>query len=101
VVRSQADQAQVRWWLSYTDAASQRPVALHGHSELQLADGLIVQQVDCFDLWAWSRQALGTVGRILGWSDWMQAQLRAQALNRLERWQEMQACEAGLARLPS
>jgi hypothetical protein len=47
--------------------------------------GLITHHCDRFDFWAWSRQALGTPGLLLGWSPWLRAKVRAQAMSRLER----------------
>ena len=34
----------------------------------KIADGLIVDHVDRFSFWAWSRQALGAPGVLLGWT---------------------------------
>lgn len=50
------------------------------------AQGLIVRHVDEFDLWAWSRQALGAKGLLLGWMPWFRTQLRRQAARHFEAW---------------
>lgn len=49
-------------------------------------DGLIVRQHDKFDLWAWSRQALGAPGLLLGWTPFMRRKIRAQAAAHLQKF---------------
>jgi ketosteroid isomerase-like protein len=48
------------------------------------ADGLIEDHVDEFDFWKWSRQALGPVGLIAGWTPFLKAGVRRQARSQLE-----------------
>ena len=48
--------------------------------------GLIKQQRDRFDFWAWSRQALGAPGLLLGWSPMLRRNVRAQAAANLRRF---------------
>jgi hypothetical protein len=43
------------------------------------SDGLIVTHVDTFDLWRWSRMALGCMGITLGWTSFVQNKIRKQA----------------------
>ena len=42
---------------------------------------------DSFDLWRWSRQALGTKGLLLGWTPLVRNAVRAQALKGLRAFQ--------------
>jgi ketosteroid isomerase-like protein len=48
--------------------------------------GLIVTHRECFDFWAWSRQAFGAPGVLLGWTPWLRGRVRAQAAGRLDVW---------------
>jgi limonene-1,2-epoxide hydrolase len=48
-------------------------------------DGLIVRHHDRFDLWRWSRQALGLPGWLLGWTPWLRRRVQAQAMRQLAR----------------
>lgn len=50
------------------------------------ADGLILAHRDEFDLWRWSRQAIGLRGVLLGWMPWFAGQTRAAGMRRYERW---------------
>jgi hypothetical protein len=48
---------------------------------------LIVEHRDHFDLWRWSRQALGLKGLLLGWVPAVQAAIRRQARQGLAAFQ--------------
>ncbi len=48
--------------------------------------GLILRHRDRFNFWAWSRQALGTTGLMLGWTPWLRAKVRAQAAANLRHF---------------
>lgn len=75
----------------YTFAATGRPVLNRIATELTLADGLIVRQVDRFDFWRWSRQALGVPGLVLGWSPMLRSRVQAQARAGLARYMRQRA----------
>jgi hypothetical protein len=76
---------RVRWNAWYTFGQSGRKVHNLGISEFRFRDGLIIDQQDRFDLWRWSRQALGLKGVLLGWSPWMERRIRASAAKRLAK----------------
>ncbi len=50
--------------------------------------GLITRHRDRFDFWAWSRQALGAPGWLLGWSPMLRHKVRATAAKNLRRFLE-------------
>ena len=52
-----------------------------------LRDGKICEHHDSFDLWKWSRQALGFKGLLLGWTPLVSNAVRAQALKGLRAFQ--------------
>ena len=47
-------------------------------AEFEFRDGLILRHKDTFDLWRWTRQALGATGVLLGWTPMVQNKVRAQ-----------------------
>ena len=55
------------------------------------AQGLIATHRDRFDFWAWSRQALGPPGLLLGWTPYLRAKVRAQAAANLRKFLAAQA----------
>ena len=46
--------------------------------------GEIEDHVDEFDMWKWTRQALGPIGLIAGWTPFLKASVRKQARSQLE-----------------
>jgi len=52
------------------------------------AQGRIATHRDRFDFWAWSRQALGAPGLLLGWSPFLRKKVRATAAGNLRRYLE-------------
>lgn len=67
------------WEAHYTFSKTGRRVVNRITSRFTFRDGLILDQVDDFDLWAWTRQALGAPGWLLGWTPFLQAKVRAEA----------------------
>jgi ketosteroid isomerase-like protein len=74
------------WQAWYSFKSSGRPVHNVIHASFRFADGLIVEHVDEFDFWRWSRQALGPAGWLLGWSPMLRAKVRGEAARTLERF---------------
>jgi ketosteroid isomerase-like protein len=60
IVEDSASRAVVDWVAHYTFSATGRPVVNRVHTEMSIAVGRIVRQVDDFSLWRWSSQALGS-----------------------------------------
>ncbi|MBS0336096.1 MAG: nuclear transport factor 2 family protein [Proteobacteria bacterium] len=56
------------WDADYTFSKTGRKVNNRIDAEFEFEDGLIRRHTDHFDLWRWSRMALGTPGLVLGWS---------------------------------
>lgn len=86
VLESTEDSAKVNWIANYTFSTG-RHVRNDIIATMQLSNGLIVDHRDHFDMWAWSRQALGAPGLLLGWSPPMRKKIRSTARGSLERFQ--------------
>lgn len=67
------------WTANYTFATTGRPVVNEIDAVFRFEDGLIIDHVDSFDFWRWSRQALGATGLILGWSPIVKSKVRKQS----------------------
>jgi hypothetical protein len=74
------------WVATYTFPSTGRRVRNDIQATFVCADGLIQEHHDRFDLWAWSRQALGPAGTALGWTPMMQRRIRDQAMAGLRRY---------------
>jgi ketosteroid isomerase-like protein len=77
---------RAHWEAWYTFSASGRPVHNVIDAEFRFADGLIVEHRDRFDLYCWTRQALGTTGVLLGWTPFVQGKVRRQAARALDSY---------------
>jgi hypothetical protein len=74
------------WQAWYVFSATGRHVHNIIRAHFRLVDGMIVEHVDEFDFWRWSRQALGPLGLMLGWTPLVQGKVRAQAAQALDRF---------------
>jgi ketosteroid isomerase-like protein len=80
------ERGTAHWVADYTFGGSGRHVHNDVHSTFRFRDGLIAEHHDAFDLWAWSRQALGTPGVLLGWSPVLKRKVRAEARSGLDQF---------------
>lgn len=77
---------RAHWEARYRFSATGRLVHNRIDATFVFRDGLIVRHVDHFDVWRWSRQALGAPGLVLGWSGFLRRRIREQAGARLAAW---------------
>lgn len=82
-VRADDQQGGASWEADYTFSKTGRAVNNRISATFEFREGRIIRHVDHFDFWRWSRQALGPVGWLLGWSPWLRAKVRATALKGL------------------
>jgi ketosteroid isomerase-like protein len=67
------------WEAHYTFSQTRRKVHNIIEAEFKFRDGKIAAHRDQFDLWRWSRQALGPAGLVLGWSSLLHNAVRKKA----------------------
>lgn len=91
------DCGTARWIARYPFAATGREVVNDVSSEFRFAGELIAEQCDTFDLWRWSRQALGPMGLLLGWSPIVRSRIRGQAAGQLAEFRAEEAAGGGPA----
>jgi limonene-1,2-epoxide hydrolase len=91
VLRADASGAAVHWEARYTFSGSGRKVHNIIEAEFELRQGKIVRHRDRFDLWRWTRMALGAKGVLLGWLPAVQNAVRAQAARTLTEFRTRKA----------
>lgn len=74
------------WDAVYAFPKTGRAVHNHIDARFTFAGGLITTHRDTFDLYAWTRMALGPIGMLLGWTPMIQGQVRKQARSQLNRF---------------
>jgi ketosteroid isomerase-like protein len=85
---SDGSTGSARWIAHYTISRTGRPVVNEVRAKFRFADGLIVEHVDKFGVYRWSRQALGRTGTLLGWTPQLQLRIHREARGRLARWMQ-------------
>jgi SnoaL-like domain len=90
-LQADAESGSADWQAWYTFSATRRPVHNRIHAQFRFEQGRIVEHVDSFDFWRWSRQALGPAGLLLGWTPMLRAKVRAQAAANLAIFQASEA----------
>lgn len=84
-------EGRARWEARYTFGGTGRRVHNVIEARMTFVDGAIATHRDSFDLYAWTRQALGLKGALLGWLPQVQRAVRRQAAASLDAWLERQA----------
>ncbi|MFT5429851.1 MAG: ketosteroid isomerase-like protein [Myxococcota bacterium] len=83
------------WDARYTFSATGRVVNNSIEAVFEFNDGKIHKHVDTFDLWKWTRMALGVPGVLLGWTPLVQNKVRGQANAQLQKFLAKEANESG------
>ena len=79
-VEADASTGKAHWDAHYRFSATGRMVLNRIDAAFTFnPEGLIATHRDRFDFWAWSRQALGAPGLLLGWTPMLRAKVRGQA----------------------
>ena len=89
-IEADDQQGKAHWTATYRFSQTGRDVVNEIDAAFTFRDGLIVRHVDTFDLYKWTRMALGPVGTLLGWSALVQKPLRRQAGEGLQQWRRDQ-----------
>ena len=79
------------WVAEYHFGKTNRRVVNSIHSSFEFKDGLIIRHVDSFNIWNWSKQALGLSGYLLGWTGFMQQKIQQRAIHSLRVFQKRKA----------
>jgi len=83
-----ADEAAgtAHWIARYTFATTGRPVVNDIRATFRFENGLISEHDDRFSFYAWSRQALGAPGLLLGWTPILRGSVSRRARGDLDRF---------------
>jgi hypothetical protein len=79
------------WEAYYTFSGTGRAVHNRIDARFTFDGGTILEHRDSFDLWAWSAQALGLKGRLLGWTPMVKSAIRRQAAASLTSYRAKRA----------
>jgi ketosteroid isomerase-like protein len=74
------------WEAFYTFSRTGRKVHNVIEAKFEFKDGKIFRHTDSFDLWKWTRMALGVSGILLGWSSVLKNKVKATAKASLDKF---------------
>lgn len=77
-------QVETTWTARYSFGPSKRKVVNVINAKIMVAHGKIIQHKDRFSFYRWSRQALGLIGWLLGWTPYLHAKVQKSALQGLK-----------------
>jgi len=79
LVQEKAGEVTAHWEPRYTFSQNGRKVHNIIDATFEFKDGLIINHIDQFNFWSWSKQALGTIGALLGWSGFLRNKVKTMA----------------------
>ena len=74
-----------KWRAEYEFSQTGRKVLNQITANFEFSDGKIVKHIDEFNLWKWSKQALGKIGWLLGWSSFFKKNLQKKTNHLLKK----------------
>jgi ketosteroid isomerase-like protein len=78
-IEADSKTGKAHWVATYLFTVTGNKVVNDIHASFEFKDGKIIRHTDTFDLWKWSRQALGLKGLLLGWSPLVRNAVQKQA----------------------
>jgi ketosteroid isomerase-like protein len=89
-VQADATTGKAHWEAQYTFGKKSRPVHNVIDATFVFRENLIIQHDDVFDLWKWTRMALGPTGTLLGWTPWVKSAVKKDARRGLDAFIQKQ-----------
>ncbi|MGH7496731.1 MAG: nuclear transport factor 2 family protein [bacterium] len=87
-IHANAEAGTAHWEALYTFSKTGRPVHNVIDAAFTFREGRILRHIDTFNLWKWTRMALGPAGLFLGWTPILQTAIRKDARRSLEAFVE-------------
>lgn len=87
-VEANDQSGSAHWVATYVFSQTGRIIVNDIQASFVFKDGKIIEHCDHFDLWKWSRQALGFKGLLLGWSGLVKNKIRHQAMAGLKKFRQ-------------
>ena len=74
------------WVATYTFSKTGKRVVNNVKAHMRIENEKITEHTDEYDIYKWSRQALGLPGILLGWSGYLKKKMRSDARKKLEHF---------------
>ena len=83
-IETSENKGNVNWVANYVYGKEKRKVTNKVSANFKFKDGKIIEHIDTFNVWLWSKQALGTIGFLLGWTPFMKHKIQKTTKKQLE-----------------
>lgn len=87
-IKANEQNGSATWIATYNYGKQKRKVVNHISAKFEFSDGKIIRHTDNFDVWKWSRQALGISGLLLGWSSFMRNKIQKTTNQLLKKYMQ-------------
>ncbi len=87
-VNSDEEYGSCNWTAIYSFSKTGNKVKNQVKAHMRFKNEKIIEHTDEFDLYKWSRQALGFPGILLGWSGFMKNKIRSNARKQLDKFMQ-------------
>lgn len=88
ITREDENSAEAVWQAWYVFSKTKRPVHNIIKASFKFKDGKIIEHIDQFNFWRWSRMALGVPGILLGWTPIIKNKVAAESLKMLSKFMD-------------
>lgn len=86
-VKADDTRGSANWEADYLFSKTGRQVYNKITAQFEFKDGLIIKHTDQFNIWKWSKMALGPVGYILGFTPIVKNKIKKQAQSGLKKFE--------------
>jgi len=83
-----AEEGKAKWVAEYVYGAKKRKVINHVNADFKFKDGKIIEHIDNFNLWKWTRQAMRSIGYMLGWTAFMKSKIQKATNDKLDAFSQ-------------
>ena len=85
-VKADGKSGEAEWVAKYIYGDKRKKVINKVHAHFEFKDGKIIKHTDTFNLWKWTKQAMGLSGYLLGWTPFMKSKIQATANKKLDKF---------------
>jgi hypothetical protein len=90
-IQTYINEGKANWTAEYLFGEKKRKVHNRILANFQFIDGKIVEHLDTFNFWKWSKQSLGPIGYLLGWSPYLKNKIQYITNRKLDKFIERTA----------
>lgn len=85
-IQATNENGKANWVAEYIYGDKKRKVINKVSANFKFKDGKIIEHIDTFNLWKWTRQALGASGFLIGWTPFMKNKIQLTTNKKLDQF---------------